>query len=118
MSAIHRLLLATVWLASVILCAQPAVTQVFIEDFENDVLGNSAGGFDTQVFTHNFFGTTSMIVDDGFAATMPHSPHHHLYMGANTADLITFHLTPACARFQDEVRPLVHEALKEVSSGM
>ncbi len=66
----------------------------YLEDFEDDILGNTVGGFANAVFAHTIVGPNSFITDDSFSAAIPPSLHHQFFMGAATADDVTF-LLPA-----------------------
>jgi PEP-CTERM motif len=62
----------------------------YLEDFEDDNLGNLVGGFASAVFAHNIVGLNSSIVDDTYSTAVPPSLHHQLFMGAATTDEVTF----------------------------
>jgi MYXO-CTERM domain-containing protein len=64
----------------------------YVEDFEDDNLGNTAGDFATAVFKHNIVGANSFITDDTPPLPIPPSIHHQFFMGAATSDDITFTL--------------------------
>lgn len=83
----------SVFLCAVVLHCAPVVgAQTYVEDFEDDILGNTVAGYATTVFTHNFAGTNFFLTDDSFSPAIPPSLHHQLFMGADTTDLITFTL--------------------------
>jgi MYXO-CTERM domain-containing protein len=83
---------ATLFLVAVTLCTPAAAATTYVEDFEDDVLGNMVAGYDTAVFSHLFAGTNFALTDDTFSPAVPPSLHHQLFMGADTTDAVTFTL--------------------------
>jgi hypothetical protein len=80
-------------LAFAVLASAPlARAETYLEDFEDDVLGNMVGNFAASVFMHNIVGPNSSIVDDTFPLPIPPSLHHQFFMGAVTTDDVTFDL--------------------------
>jgi hypothetical protein len=60
---------------------------IYVEDFEDDNLGNTVGAFATAVFVHNVVGPNSFITDDNFSIAVPPSLHHQFFMGAGTGGI-------------------------------